>query len=90
MAWPARLRGVLDIRAGLIGATAMAAVVWWINAEHGAFGAVWGLRREFKRKLLSAGTTYSVMIVDENGETLATAPFMVDKASKKKKGKKKK
>jgi uncharacterized membrane protein YGL010W len=29
----------LDVRAGLIGATLMAAVVFWINAEHGALGA---------------------------------------------------
>jgi hypothetical protein len=57
--------------------------------EFGAFGATWGLNREFKRKLLKAGTTYEIAVVDEDGNTLATAPFMVDKAAKKK-GKKKK
>jgi hypothetical protein len=34
-----RLMRVLDVRAGLIGATLMAAIVWWINSSHGAFGA---------------------------------------------------
>jgi len=35
----ARLWGVIDIRAGLLGATVMAAVVFAINASHGPLGA---------------------------------------------------
>ncbi|MBW2316879.1 MAG: hypothetical protein JRH10_22175 [Deltaproteobacteria bacterium] len=35
----ARMASVLDVRAGLIGATLMAAIVFWINSSHGAFGA---------------------------------------------------
>ncbi len=54
--------------------------------EYGAFASTWGLRgREFKRGLLQAGTVYTVTIVDEDGNTLATAPFVIDKAKKKKK-----
>ena len=34
-----RLRALLDVRAGLIGATLMAAIVFWVNAGHGALGA---------------------------------------------------
>jgi hypothetical protein len=57
--------------------------------EYGAFASTWGLRgREFKRGLLKAGTAYTITIVDENGNTLATAPLVFDKAKKKKKKKK--
>ena len=57
--------------------------------KFGAFGATWGLRgREFKRGLLKAGTTLTVSVVDEDGNTLATAPLMIDKAASKKKKKK--
>ena len=57
-----------------------------IANEHGAFASTWGLRgREFKRGLLKAGTAYVITIVDEGGNTLATAPLVFDKAKKKKK-----
>jgi hypothetical protein len=57
--------------------------------EYGAFASTWGLRgREFKRGLLKAGTVYTITIVDEDGNTLATAPLVFDKAKKKKKKKK--
>ncbi len=57
--------------------------------EYGAFASTWGLRgREFKRGLLKAGTAYSITIVDADGNTLATAPLVFDKAKKKKKKKK--
>ena len=60
-----------------------------IANEHGAFASTWGLRgREFKRGLLKAGTAYVITIVDEGGNTLATAPLVFDKAKKKKKKKK--
>jgi hypothetical protein len=60
-----------------------------IANEHGAFASTWGLRgREFKRGLLKAGTAYVITIVDEDGNTLATAPLVFDKAKKKKKKKK--
>ncbi len=57
--------------------------------EYGAFASTWGLRgREFKRGLLKAGTAYVITVVDEGGNTLATAPLVFDKAKKKKKKKK--
>ena len=60
-----------------------------IANEFGAFASTWGLRgREFKRGLLKAGTAYVITIVDEDGNTLATAPLVFDKAKKKKKKKK--
>jgi hypothetical protein len=34
-----RLRQAIDVRAGLVGATLMAAIVAWINAGHGALPA---------------------------------------------------
>ena len=56
--------------------------------EFGAFASNWKLRgREFKRGLLKAGTAYTVYIVDEDGNTLATAPLVIDKGKKKKKKK---
>jgi len=59
-----------------------------IANEFGAFASTWKLRgREFKRGLLKAGTAYTVTIVDEDGNTLATAPLVIDKAKKKKKKK---
>lgn len=33
------MSNVFDVRAGLLGATLMAAIVFWINSGHGAFGA---------------------------------------------------
>ncbi|MFQ5684217.1 MAG: hypothetical protein ACE5HC_13195 [Candidatus Binatia bacterium] len=59
-----------------------------IANEHGAFGSVWTLNREIRRKLVKPGTAYTVSIVDQDGNTIATAPLVFDKA--KKKGKKKK
>ncbi len=60
-----------------------------IANEYGAFASTWGLRgREFKRGLLKAGTVYTITIVDEDGNTLATAPLVFDKGKKKKKKKK--
>ena len=60
-----------------------------IANEYGAFGSTWKLKgREFKRGLLKAGTAYSITIVDGDGNTLATAPLVFDKAKKKKKKKK--
>ncbi len=60
-----------------------------IANEYGAFASTWGLRgREFKRGLLKAGTAYTITIVDGDGNTLATAPLVFDKAKKKKKKKK--
>ncbi|MFQ5851805.1 MAG: hypothetical protein ACE5JU_14635 [Candidatus Binatia bacterium] len=57
--------------------------------KFGAFASTWKLRgREFKRKLLQPGMTYTVTVVDEHGNTLGTAPLVFEKA--KKKGKKKK
>ena len=59
-----------------------------IANEYGAFGSTWKLKgREFKRGLLKAGTAYSITIVDGDGNTLATAPLVFDKAKKKKKKK---
>ncbi len=59
-----------------------------IANKFGAFASTWKLRgREFKRGLLKAGTVYTVTIVDEDGNTLATAPLVIDKAKKKKKKK---
>jgi len=56
--------------------------------EYGAFASTWKLRgREFKRGLLKAGTAYTITIVDEDGNTLATAPLVIDKGKKKKKKK---
>jgi len=58
--------------------------------EFGAFASVWKLRgREFKRKLLKADTTYTLSVVDMDGNTLGTAPLVIDKGKKKKKKKKK-
>ncbi len=60
-----------------------------IANKFGAFASTWKLRgREFKRGLLKAGTVYTVSIVDEDGNTLATAPLVIDKGKKKKKKKK--
>ena len=60
-----------------------------IANEYGAFASTWKLRgREFKRGLLKAGTAYTITIVDEDGNTLATAPLVIDKGKKKKKKKK--
>jgi hypothetical protein len=60
-----------------------------IANEYGAFASTWKLRgREFKRGLLKAGTVYTITIVDEDGNTLATAPLVIDKGKKKKKKKK--
>ncbi len=59
-----------------------------IANEYGAFASTWGLRgREFKRGLLKAGTAYTITIVDEDGNTLGTAPLVFEKAKKKKKKK---
>ncbi len=59
-----------------------------IANEYGAFASTWKLRgREFKRGLLKAGTAYTVTIVDEDGNTLAPAPLVIDKGKKKKKKK---
>ncbi len=59
-----------------------------IANEYGAFASTWKLRgREFKRGLLKAGTAYTITIVDEDGNTLATAPLVIDKGKKKKKKK---
>ncbi len=59
-----------------------------IANKFGAFASTWKLRgREFKRGLLMAGTVYTVTIVDEDGNTLATAPLVIDKAKMKKKKK---
>ena len=56
--------------------------------EYGAFASTWGLRgREFKRGLLKAGTAYTITVVDEDGNTLGTAPLVFEKAKKKKKKK---
>ncbi len=60
-----------------------------IANKFGAFASTWKLRgREFKRGLLKAGSVLSVTIVDEDGNTLATAPLVIDKGKKKKKKKK--
>jgi hypothetical protein len=59
-----------------------------IANEFGAFSSVWKLNREIRRKLLKANTAYTVTIVDEDGNTVATAPLVFDKAKKKKKKKK--
>jgi hypothetical protein len=59
-----------------------------IANEFGAFGSVWKLNREIRRKLLKANTAYTVTIVDDDGNTVATAPLVFDKAKKKKKKKK--
>ncbi len=56
--------------------------------EFGAFGSVWTLNREIRRKLVKANTAYTVTVVDENGNTVGTAPLVFDKAAKKKKKKK--
>ena len=56
--------------------------------EFGAFASTWKLRREFKRKLLKPGTAYTVTLVDEDGNTLGTAPLVFEKAKKKAKKKK--
>ncbi|MFQ5851806.1 MAG: hypothetical protein ACE5JU_14640 [Candidatus Binatia bacterium] len=57
--------------------------------KFGAFATTWKLKgREFKRKLLKAGTAYTIYVVDEDGKTLATAPLVIEKAKKKKKKKK--
>jgi hypothetical protein len=56
--------------------------------EFGAFGSVWTLNREIRRKLVKANTAYTVTIVDEDGNTLGTTPLVFDKAAKKKKKKK--
>ena len=60
-----------------------------IANEFGAFASVWSLNREIRRKLLKSGTAYTLTIVDENGDTLATAPLMMGKAAKKGKKSKK-
>ena len=57
--------------------------------KFGAFASTWKLRREFKRKLLKPGTAYTITIVDEDGNTLGTAPLVFEKAKKKAKKKKK-
>ena len=56
---------------------------------YGAFASTWKLKgREFKRGLLKAGTAYTVTIVNEDGNTVASAPLVIDKGKKKKKKKK--
>ncbi len=59
-----------------------------IANEFGAFSSVWKLNREIRRKLLKANTAYTITIVDEDGNTVGTAPLVFDKAKKKKKKKK--
>ncbi len=59
-----------------------------IANEFGAFSSVWSLNREIRRKLLKANTAYTITIVDEDGNTVGTAPLVFDKAKKKKKKKK--
>jgi len=61
-----------------------------IANKFGAFSSVWKLNREIRRKLLKANTAYTVTIVDEDGNTVGTAPLVFDKAKKKKKPKKRK
>lgn len=58
--------------------------------EFGAFSSVWTLNREIRRKLVKPSTAYTITIVDEDGNTLGTAPLVLDKAKKKGKKKKKK
>jgi len=60
-----------------------------IANEFGAFSSVWKLNREIRRKLLKANTAYTITIVDEDGNTVGTAPLVFDKAKKKKKKMKK-
>ncbi|MFQ5918161.1 MAG: hypothetical protein ACE5I0_10175 [Candidatus Binatia bacterium] len=59
-----------------------------IANEFGAFSSVWTLNREIRRKLVKANTAYTITIVDEDGNTVGTAPLVFDKAKKKKKKKK--
>jgi hypothetical protein len=58
-----------------------------IANEFGAFSSVWSLNREIRRKLVKANTAYTITIVDEDGNTVGTAPLVFDKAKKKKKKK---
>ncbi len=55
--------------------------------EYGAFASTWKIKGRYF-KLLKAGTAYTVWIVDQDGNTLATAPLVIDKGKKKKKKKK--
>jgi len=56
--------------------------------EFGAFASTWKLNREIRRKLLKAATAYTLSVVDAEGNTIAHAPMVMDKAKKKKKKKK--
>jgi len=55
--------------------------------EFGAFASTWKLNREIRRKLLKAATAYTLSVVDAEGNTIAHAPMVMDKAKKKKKKK---
>ncbi len=56
--------------------------------KYGAFASTWKLKGRYF-KLLKAGTTYTLSVVDMDGNTLGTAPLVIDKGKKKKKKKKK-
>jgi len=54
--------------------------------KYGAFASTWKLKGRYF-KLLKPGMAYTVYLVDEDGNTLGTAPLVIDKAKKKKKKK---
>ncbi|MFQ5684215.1 MAG: hypothetical protein ACE5HC_13185 [Candidatus Binatia bacterium] len=61
-----------------------------IANKYGAFASVWKLNREIRRKLVKPGTAYTITVVDQDGNSVGTAPLVFDKAKKKGKKKKKK
>ena len=54
--------------------------------SNGAFGSVWTLNREIRRKLLTIGA-HKITAVDEDGNELATTKITFKKVAKKKKKK---
>ncbi len=54
--------------------------------KYGAFASTWKLKGRYF-KMLKAGSVRTVWIVDQDGNTLATAPLVIDKKKKKKKKK---
>jgi len=58
-----------------------------IANKFGAFASTWKLKGRYF-KLLKPGMAYTIYIVDEDGNTVATAPLVIDKGKKKKKKKK--
>jgi hypothetical protein len=44
---PGNLHDWIDVRSGLVGGGLLAAIVWVINAQHGAFGATTAAAKQF-------------------------------------------